>query len=47
MLKSAGKGLLMGNAPQSLIDTLPHLEQILSNDNDGVATYLSEQLLTN
>ena len=47
MLKSAGKGLLMGNAPQSLIDTLPHLEQILSNDNDGVATYLSQQLLTN
>ena len=47
MLKSVGKGLLMGNAPQSLIDTLPHLEQILSNDNDGVATYLSEQLLTN
>ena len=45
MLKSTGKALIMGNAPQSLMDTLPHLETILSNDNDGVAKYLSEQFL--
>ena len=45
MLKSTGKALIMGNAPQSLMDTLPHLETILSNDQDGVATYLSEQFL--
>ena len=45
MLKSTGKALIMGNAPQSLMDTLPHLETISSNDNDGVAKYLSEKLL--
>ena len=45
MLKSTGKALIMGNAPQSLRDTLPHLETILSNDNDGVAKYLSEFIL--
>ena len=45
MLKSTGKALIMGNAPQSLMDMLPHLETISSNDNDGVAKYLSEKLL--
>ena len=45
MLKSTGKALIMGNAPQSLRDTLPHLEIIATNDNDGVAKYLSEQFL--
>ena len=45
MLKSTGKALIMGNAPQSLRDTLPHLEIITTNDNDGVAKYLSEQFL--
>ena len=45
MLKATGKALIMGNAPQSLRDTLPHLETILSNDEDGVAKYLLEQLL--
>ena len=47
MLKATGKALIMRNAPQSLMDTLPHLETILSNDEDGVATYLSEQFLNN
>ena len=47
MLKATGKALIMRNAPQSLMDTLPHLETILSNDEDGVAKYLSEQFLNN
>ncbi|MDI5896348.1 Cof-type HAD-IIB family hydrolase [Flavobacterium algoritolerans] len=45
MLKSSGKGLVMGNAPDSLKDKLSHLEVISTNDNEGVAKYIAEQLL--
>jgi Cof subfamily protein (haloacid dehalogenase superfamily) len=45
MLCSAGKGLLMGNAPDSLKNKLSHLEVILANDTDGVAKYLAKKLL--
>lgn len=45
MLKSTGKGLIMGNAPESFKDKLSHLEVILTNDNEGVAKYLSKELL--
>jgi Cof subfamily protein (haloacid dehalogenase superfamily) len=45
MLKSSGKGLIMGNAPESLKDRLSHLEVISTNDNEGVAKYISQQLL--
>jgi Cof subfamily protein (haloacid dehalogenase superfamily) len=45
MLVSAGKGLIMDNAVESLKTKLSHLEVISSNDNDGVARYLSELLL--
>lgn len=45
MLNATGKGLIMANAPQSLKDNLSHLEVILSNDNDGVAKYLSKEIL--
>ena len=45
MLKSTGKALIMGNAPESLKNKLSHLEVILTNENDGVATYLSNELL--
>ena len=45
MLKSTGKALIMGNAPQSLKDVLPNLEIIATNDSDGVAKYLSQQFL--
>ncbi|MBG6111700.1 Cof subfamily protein (haloacid dehalogenase superfamily) [Flavobacterium sp. CG_9.10] len=45
MLKSTGKGLVMGNAPDSLKNKLSHLEVISSNDYDGVAKYLSKTVL--
>jgi Cof subfamily protein (haloacid dehalogenase superfamily) len=45
MLKLTGKGLIMGNAPESLKDRLSHLEVILTNDNEGVAAYISKELL--
>jgi hypothetical protein len=41
----AGKGIIMGNAPDSLINKLPHLEVIETNDEDGVAKYLSKIFL--
>lgn len=41
MLDAAGIGLLMGNAPENLKSKLPHLEVISSNNEDGVANYLS------
>ena len=44
MLNSSGKGLVMGNAPESLKNKLSHLEVISSNDDDGVAKYLSKTL---
>ncbi|MFV7235647.1 Cof-type HAD-IIB family hydrolase [Flavobacterium sp. ZB4R12] len=45
MLKSTGKGLVMGNAPKSLKNRLSHLEVISTNDNEGVASYISKKLL--
>ena len=47
MLKATGKSLIMKNAPQSLKDELPNLEIILSNDENGVAKYLSEKIILN
>nr|WP_315256160.1 Cof-type HAD-IIB family hydrolase [uncultured Flavobacterium sp.] len=44
MLNAAGIGLIMGNAPENLKQKLPHLEVILSNNEDGVARYLSLNL---
>lgn len=45
MLLSTGKGLIMNNAPESLKSKLPHLEIISSNDTDGVAKYLFNEIL--
>ena len=45
MLKATGKSLIMANAPQSLKNQLPHLEIILSNNEDGVAKYLFENII--
>lgn len=45
MLASTGKGLIMGNAPETLKNKLSHLEVIATNHEDGVAKYLSESLL--
>lgn len=44
MLNAAGIGLIMGNAPENLKEKLPHLEVISSNNEDGVARYLSLNL---
>ena len=46
MLISAGKSLIMENAVESLKFKLPQLEVISSNENDGVARYLSALLLS-
>lgn len=45
MLTATAKGLLMGNAPESLKNKLSHLEVITPNYDDGVASYLFEKLL--
>jgi Cof subfamily protein (haloacid dehalogenase superfamily) len=45
MLNATAKGLLMGNAPDSLKNKLFHLEVISMNYDDGVAKYLSEKIL--
>lgn len=45
MLVTTGKGLIMGNAPESLKNKLSHLEVIATNHEDGVAKYLSETVL--
>lgn len=45
MLNATAKGLLMGNAPDSLKNKLSHLEVIATNYDNGVAAYLSEKLL--
>lgn len=45
MLSSTGKALIMGNAPQNLKNELPDLEVIATNKEDGVAKYLSENVL--
>ena len=47
MLKATAKGLLMGNAPESLKTKLSHLETIEPNSEDGVAKYLELNFLTN
>ena len=44
MLDAAGIGLIMGNAPENLKSKLPHLEVISTNNEDGVAKYLTEIL---
>jgi Cof subfamily protein (haloacid dehalogenase superfamily) len=46
MLISAGKSLIMENAVESFKNKLPQLEVISSNENDGVARYLSALLLS-
>jgi len=45
MLISSGKALIMENAVDSFKNKLPQLEVISSNDDDGVAKYLTETLL--
>ena len=45
MLVNTGKGLIMGNAPETLKNKLSHLEVIATNHEDGVAKHLYEQLL--
>ncbi|AWG22052.1 haloacid dehalogenase [Flavobacterium faecale] len=45
MLKAAAKGLLMGNAPESLKSKLSQLEVILDNGQNGVAHFLMNTVL--
>ncbi|MCG9793840.1 Cof-type HAD-IIB family hydrolase [Flavobacterium algicola] len=45
MLIKTAKGLLMGNAPDSLKQKLSQLEVIDTNEFDGVAKYLSKNIL--
>lgn len=45
MLDAAGIGLIMGNAPDNLKNKLSHLEVITNNVEDGVARYLSDNVL--
>ncbi|MCD0472657.1 Cof-type HAD-IIB family hydrolase [Flavobacterium sp. JAS] len=45
MLSSTGKGLIMGNAPALLKETLPDLEVIKTNAEDGVAKYIASKIL--
>ena len=45
MLQATGKALIMNNAPEGLKNILSHLEVIATNDEDGVAKYLSKMLL--
>jgi Cof subfamily protein (haloacid dehalogenase superfamily) len=45
MLSLTGKGLIMGNAPALLKETLPHLEVIKTNAEDGVANYIAAKIL--
>lgn len=45
MLDAAGLGLIMGNAPENLKNKLPHLEVISTNNEDGVANYISRNVL--
>lgn len=47
MLKSSGKGLIMGNAPIELKNKLSFLEVITSNNENGVAEYLVDKILNN
>ncbi len=45
MLKMAGRGLIMGNANYRLQQYLPNNEVIDTNDNDGLAKYLTKLFL--
>ncbi|OXA93379.1 Cof-type HAD-IIB family hydrolase [Flavobacterium hercynium] len=45
MLAASGKGLIMGNAPVLLKKTLPELEVIKTNAEDGVARYIASEIL--
>ncbi len=45
MLRSAGKGIIMGNATKALRELLPECEVIDTNDNDGLALYLEKLYL--
>ena len=45
MLSTSGKGLIMGNAPALLKETLSDLEIIKTNAEDGVAKYISSKIL--
>ena len=45
MLSATGKGLIMGNAPALLKETLPNLEVIKTNGEDGVARYIASKIL--
>ncbi|GGF29684.1 Cof-type HAD-IIB family hydrolase [Flavobacterium limi] len=45
MLSAAGKGLIMGNAPALLKETLSDLEVIKTNGEDGVAKYIASKIL--
>jgi Cof subfamily protein (haloacid dehalogenase superfamily) len=45
MLSASGKGLIMGNAPSILKQTLPNLEVIKTNAEDGVAKYIATKIL--
>ena len=47
MLMSVGKGLIMENAVENFKTKLSHLEVISSNDTDGVANYLAQNILNN
>ncbi len=46
MLAAAGKSLIMENAVESLKNKLSHIEVIATNDDDGVAKYLTKMLLS-
>lgn len=45
MLNSTRVGLIMGNAPENLKNKLPHLKVIATNDEDGVAKYITSNIL--
>ncbi|KFF02712.1 Cof-type HAD-IIB family hydrolase [Flavobacterium reichenbachii] len=45
MLSVSGKGLIMGNAPALLKETLPNLEVIKTNAEDGVARFIATRIL--
>jgi len=47
MLRETGQGFIMKNAPYGLKNILSHLEIIGSNDNDGVAKYISNHVFKN
>jgi hydroxymethylpyrimidine pyrophosphatase-like HAD family hydrolase len=46
MLLSASKGLIMNNAPDNFKAKLHHLEVIQKNDEDGVANFLIQNVIS-